>query len=51
MPLAPDTRLGPYDIVALIGVGGMGRSRVDVVMGQAAVTSAGASGSMPADRG
>ena len=24
MPLAPDTRLGPYEIAALIGAGGMG---------------------------
>jgi serine/threonine protein kinase len=24
MPLAPSTRLGPYEIVALIGSGGMG---------------------------
>ena len=24
MPLAPSTRLGPYEIVAMIGAGGMG---------------------------
>jgi eukaryotic-like serine/threonine-protein kinase len=24
MPLAPSTRLGPYEIVAFIGAGGMG---------------------------
>jgi len=35
MPLAAGTRLGPYEIAAALGAGGMGKGRLAVAHGSA----------------